>query len=295
MEMETVQVDLDELEAKGLDLKSLSTVPHGEPPMKKPRRLGLIVGLPVLMVAAFLVTWILAGGLGEDDPAPAEKLGVESAPAAVASPGSEEKVAKINPALDIQPTRLRISSMPAGCQVQIDSKDIPGQTPIEKVTVDSRKEHEVAVLCKDRLREAKKIKGLPGEEIVLHFVPTTSKTAAVAAKPEPEPPKPPEPKVTEPKVTEPKVTKPKVKKPKPPKRKVAKRRTRYGRLRMDTEPWSVIYVGKRKLGITPIMGAKLPAGTHKVTAVNKEQGLKKTFKITIRSKKTTTVHKKLSQ
>ena len=42
------------------------------------------------------------------------------------------------------------------------------------------------------------------------------------------------------------------------------------------------------------MGVKLPAGTHKVTAVNKEQGLKKTFKITIRPKKTTTIHKKLA-
>ena len=39
---------------------------------------------------------------------------------------------------------------------------------------------------------------------------------------------------------------------------------------------------------------KLPTGTHKVTAVNKEQGLKKTFKITIQPKKTTTIYKKLS-
>jgi serine/threonine-protein kinase len=299
MEMETVQVDVDELEAKGLDLKTLSTVPHGEPPVKKPRRLGLLLGLPALMVMAFLVTWYLAVGMNDGEPTPAEPLGVESAPAAVASPGSEKKVAKINPALDVQPTRLRISSLPAGCQVQINSKDVTGQTPIDKITVDSRKEHEVAVLCKDHLREAKKIKGLPGEEIVLHFVPTTSKTAAVVAKPVPEPPKPPEPKVaepkvTKPKVTKPKVTKPKVTKPKPPKRKVAKRRTRYGRLRISTDPWSIVYLGKKKLGITPLHGVKLPAGTHKLTAVNKEQGLKKTFKVTIRPRKTTTVHKNLS-
>ena len=53
-------------------------------------------------------------------------------------------------------------------------------------------------------------------------------------------------------------------------------------------------MGKKKLGITPLMGIKLPAGTHKITAVNKEQGLKKTFKITIRPRKTTTIHKKLA-
>jgi hypothetical protein len=313
MEMETVQVDIEELEAKGLDIKSLSTVPHAEPPVKKPRsRLGLWLGLPVLMVLAFLATWWLVGELNGSDPTPAEPLGVEPAPAAVATTtgsrvdsadggsldgGDQQKVAKINPALDVQPTRLRISSKPAGCQVQIDSKSISGQTPIEQVTVDSRKEHEVAVLCKDHLREVKNIKGLPGEEIVLHFVPTTSKTVAVATKPEPKKPEVPKLEVTKPKVAEPKVTEPKVTKPKPPppKPKVAKRKTRYGRLRMDTEPWSVIYLGKRKLGITPLMGVKLPAGTHKVTAVNKEQGLKKTFKITIRSKKTTTIHKKLSE
>jgi len=305
MEMETVQVDLDELEAKGLDVRSLSTVPHAEPPVKKPRRLGLWLGLPVLMAAAFLATWYLTGNLTFDDPAPAEPLGVEPAPAAMANTtgsrlagtdggiqegGDQKKVAKINPALDVQPTRLRISSKPAGCVVQIDAENIPGQTPIEQATVDSGKEHEVAVICKGHLREAKKIKGLPGEEIVLHFVPTTSKTAAVTPKPEPKPPeeKPPETKAAKPKTSKPKP-------PKRTKRKVAKHRTRYGRLRMDTEPWSVIYLGKRKLGITPIMGAKVPAGTHKVTAVNKEQGLKKTFKITIRSRKTTTIHKKLSE
>jgi len=319
MEMETVQVDLEELEAKGLDVRSLSTVPHAEPPVMKPRRLGLWLGLSALVVVAFLATWYLTGEFDGGEPAPAEPLGVEPATAAVADTtgsrvagadggtldgGEEKKVAKINPALDVQPTRLRISSKPAGCQVQIDTKDIPGQTPIEEVTVDSGKEHEVAILCKNHLREAKKIKGLPGEEIVLHFVPTSSKTAAVVLKPEPkkpEEPKPevkkpekPKPEVKKPEVKKPEATKPKVTKPKVTKRKVAKRRTRHGRLRLDTEPWSVIYLGKRKLGITPLMGVKLPTGTYKVTAVNKEQGLKKTFKITIRSKKTTTVYKKLS-
>jgi len=311
MEMETVQVDVEELEAKGLDIKSLSTVPHAEPPIRKPRRLGLWLGLPVLAVVAFLVTWGLAGGLNGEEPVPAEPLGVEPAPAALASTtgsrmagadggtrdgGEEEKVAKINPALDVQPTRLRISSKPAGCQVQIDARDIPGQTPVDQVTVDSGKEHQVAVLCKNHLRETKKIKGLPGEEIVLHFVPTTAKTAAVVPKPEIKKPEEPKPEVKKPEAPKPEVKKPEVTKPKkPPKRKVAKHKTRYGRLRLDTEPWSVIYMGKRKLGITPLIGVKLPTGTHKVTAVNKEQGLKKTFQITIRSKKTTTVYKKLSE
>ena len=46
--------------------------------------------------------------------------------------------------------------------------------------------------------------------------------------------------------------------------------------------------------ITPILGMKLPVGTYMIIAINKEQGLQKTFRVTIRPKKTTTVFKKLS-
>jgi serine/threonine-protein kinase len=63
---------------------------------------------------------------------------------------------------------------------------------------------------------------------------------------------------------------------------------RTGVLRLDTIPWSEVYLGKRKLGITPLMGIKLPSGTHRLTAVNKDLGLKKTFSITIRPDRTTT-------
>jgi serine/threonine protein kinase len=69
---------------------------------------------------------------------------------------------------------------------------------------------------------------------------------------------------------------------------------RTGLLRLDTVPWSVIYLGKRKLGITPLMGIKLPAGKHRLTAINKDLGLKKTFSITIRPDRTTTRQIKFS-
>jgi serine/threonine protein kinase len=292
-EAETKEIDLEELEAKGLDLKTLSTVPHAQPRMKKPRRLVFWLGLPALMAAAFFITWGLAGGPVEETPAPAEPLGVSPDPASLASPtgsraapredggtrdgGGEQpanagKVAKINPALDIQPTRLRISSNPPGCRVRIDAKDLPDPTPVARVEVDSGNEHEVAVLCKDHEMESKRIRGLPGEEIILQFVPTLSKPAPAKTKPEPVVSQPPE----------------------PAKRKIAKTKPRYGRLRLDTEPWSVIYLGKRKLGITPLLSVKLPVGSHKITAVNKERGLQKTFRVTIRSKKTTTLFKKLA-
>jgi hypothetical protein len=244
---------LEHLEARGLDLYIGPPINPNEPPSHKPRRPGFWIGLPAVVAVGFFITFWLTGGVQKDDPAPA----------------NTKKVALIiDPGMDTQLTRLRITSKPPGCPVQIDANDIAGLTPIERVTVKSQTEHEVAVLCKGHRKESKRIKGLPGEEIILHFAPTRSK---------------PEPKVTRPKPQ-----------PKLPKRKATKHKSRYGRLRMDTKPWSVVYIGKKKLGTTPLVGVKLPAGTHKITAVNQEQGLKKTFKITIRPRKTTTISKKLT-
>jgi hypothetical protein len=69
----------------------------------------------------------------------------------------------------------------------------------------------------------------------------------------------------------------------------------YGFLRLDTEPWSVIYLGKRKLGVTPIMRAKLRPGKHRLTAVNQDKGIKKTIVVKIRPGKTTKMVKKLDE
>jgi serine/threonine-protein kinase len=86
-----------------------------------------------------------------------------------------------------------------------------------------------------------------------------------------------------------------------PKRPVRKRRRirrrprkkADGFLRLDTSPWSIVYLGKRKLGLTPLVGVKLPAGTHKLTAVNDERDLKKTIQVTITPGKTTMLQVKL--
>jgi serine/threonine-protein kinase len=61
-----------------------------------------------------------------------------------------------------------------------------------------------------------------------------------------------------------------------------------GVLRLNTSPWSQVYLGKRKLGITPLTGVRLPAGTHRLTVVNPEKGLRKTFNVIIHPDRTTT-------
>jgi eukaryotic-like serine/threonine-protein kinase len=72
-----------------------------------------------------------------------------------------------------------------------------------------------------------------------------------------------------------------------------KPKKKYGFLRLDTEPWSEVYLGKRKLGITPILGARLKPGTHKLKLVNSQMKIDKTIRVTIRPGRTTKLFKKL--
>lgn len=67
----------------------------------------------------------------------------------------------------------------------------------------------------------------------------------------------------------------------------------YGFLRVDTDPWSEVYLGRRRLGITPINRRKMRAGRFRLTFVNDDAGIKKTITVKIRPGKTTKVVRKL--
>lgn len=55
----------------------------------------------------------------------------------------------------------------------------------------------------------------------------------------------------------------------------------FGYLTLDTTPWSQVTVDGRPLGQTPVLHAKLPAGTHLLRLTNSERGLATTYPITI--------------
>jgi hypothetical protein len=150
-----------------------------------------------------------------------------------------------------RPSLLAIRSRPSGCRVEIDGVEVFGQTPIERVAVEPDAEHVVTVLCQGHSGESKRVTSLPGEWITLDFAPP------VDAKPEE--PAPPKPKI------------------------------KTGTLRLDTVPWSEVFYKKRKLGMTPLLGVKLPVGTHKLRAVNSGRGLEKIIKVTIKAGQTTTL------
>ncbi len=68
-----------------------------------------------------------------------------------------------------------------------------------------------------------------------------------------------------------------------------------GLLRLNTEPWSEVYLKGKKLGVTPLVDVKLPAGTHALSLVNPKKGINTTLSVTIKPGKTTSLVKELSE
>jgi len=54
-----------------------------------------------------------------------------------------------------------------------------------------------------------------------------------------------------------------------------------GRLKIDSDPPSTVYIDKKKIGPTPITGIQLPVGSHSVVLRNESLGLMKRKRIRI--------------
>ncbi len=70
---------------------------------------------------------------------------------------------------------------------------------------------------------------------------------------------------------------------------------KYGYLRINTIPWTKIYVDGRPRGTTPQLKLKLKAGRHKLVLLNNNFGIRKTYWITIRPNKPTTFIRKFKK
>jgi eukaryotic-like serine/threonine-protein kinase len=66
-----------------------------------------------------------------------------------------------------------------------------------------------------------------------------------------------------------------------------------GTLRLNTVPWTEVYLGKRKLGVTPLLDLPMPAGRYKLDLVNPETGLQRSLWVTIKPGKATVLSQKL--
>ncbi len=72
-------------------------------------------------------------------------------------------------------------------------------------------------------------------------------------------------------------------------------RSTHGFLHLNSMPWTEVYLGKRKLGVTPLLGKKLPKGRHRLRMVNKKAGIDETVVVIIRPGKKTSLLKKFNQ
>lgn len=61
-----------------------------------------------------------------------------------------------------------------------------------------------------------------------------------------------------------------------------------GTLRINTRPWSQVFVDGRLIGNTPQMNISLPAGAHTITLVNSEFNIRETISVTIHAGQTET-------
>jgi serine/threonine protein kinase len=82
--------------------------------------------------------------------------------------------------------------------------------------------------------------------------------------------------------------------PPPPRKNRWKRRWRSkkrqvrrqpGRLFLNTQPWTTVYIDGKHVGTTPIQGLKLAAGKHRIRLVNTKQKVSRTITVRIRSGK----------
>ena len=66
-----------------------------------------------------------------------------------------------------------------------------------------------------------------------------------------------------------------------------------GRLTFSTRPWTEVYLGDKKLGMTPLVRLELPAGTHRLRVVNPARKISRVVTVTIEAGQTTTLRKDL--
>jgi len=69
---------------------------------------------------------------------------------------------------------------------------------------------------------------------------------------------------------------------------LAKKAAKQGALSLQTTPWTLVFLGNKSLGETPLVNLPLPAGTHRLRLVNDEKKLSTTIEVQIKPGQTTT-------
>jgi len=68
-----------------------------------------------------------------------------------------------------------------------------------------------------------------------------------------------------------------------------------GAISVETNPWTHVFEGPKKLGETPLIAYPLPAGKHKLRLVNDEKNIAKTVEVNVAPGKTTVTRLELGK
>jgi serine/threonine-protein kinase len=66
-----------------------------------------------------------------------------------------------------------------------------------------------------------------------------------------------------------------------------------GRLSLQSDPWTFVYLGKKLLGETPLIDVPLKAGQYQLRLVNEESSISTVIEVNIQPSKQTTLNLKL--
>ncbi len=80
----------------------------------------------------------------------------------------------------------------------------------------------------------------------------------------------------------------------PPSQTPRPNRHKAGYLSLNTSPWVEVYLGPRKLGVTPLVRVKLQPGKHRLKLVNWEEGINIPLVVKIRPRATTKLVRRFS-
>jgi serine/threonine-protein kinase len=167
------------------------------------------------------------------------------------------------------PPLLTVQTVPAGARVEIDGVDV-GVAPLRATNLRAGK-HVVMAFADGRPEQAKSIMLTEGQRasLVLKF--------------------PEEPRVGAPPLPAAAAPEERVAPP------LAVESAPRGKLSVETNPWTHVLLGTKRLGDTPLIGYSLPAGKYKIRLVNEEKGIAKVVEVTVQPGKTTATRLELAK
>lgn len=251
---------------------------RSRPRLRSIARRLLVVGLIVLVAGAGVLAGyflsepapLLSAGARADGPPPARDLA-----AAARRDPSPDLAAASQPAEGT----LEINSRPEGATVTVDGIEVQGVTPIRRAFFAGS--HTIVASYPGFEDRAQKVRLEAGQTVVVNLTLRRLQPEQIVTLKSENGKKPG--KKVRPKVKGKKVA---------AKAEPTPASSAHGYLTIATTPWSSVFLGERKLGITPFANVKVPAGKHTLRFTN-DRGATFTRVVTVRPDQVTKLSFKL--